>query len=380
MKNKNIRKIELTKSYIINENEFFTHPALELREIINKLETMSIASLLYKIEELYLNTNIVSFGIEFLYNPKEKFVEADNMRIRETEFAARNKLDFIKIREIKNTEGIRNQIPHIRLQELKDYILFHNKDIINTYFNEVSNQEERFNIYNKIIKDNKMDFFKEKIKQWKNGIFIPQEAIFETIEIESEKYYNYIDGSFKRGDEDIYWKLDKLNNMKYYLENTEKDLKKEAFILVLHNVLCDNPDLNIELSPIVKNKKLYLKHRFPNIKQEDLYNNQELAQISSFLTELTIKDLAEIDYFGTVKFGELEMWHNEKINFFQEDNTISINYENLNKDFLNDFMSFFITRDKKNHYKEIIKANKEKSILNNTIGNNGKNIVHKNRL
>lgn len=380
MKNKNIRKIELTKSYIINENEFFTHPALELREIINKLETMSIASLLYKIEELYLNTNIVSFGIEFLYDPKEKFVEAANMRIRETEFAARNKLDFIKIKEITNTEGIGNQIPHIRLQELKDYILFNNKDIINTYFNEVSSQQERFNIYDKIIKDNKMDFFKEKIKQWKNGIFIPQEAIFETIEIESEKAYNYIDGSFKRGDEDIYWKLDKLNNMKYYLENTEKDLKKEAFILVLHNVLFDNPNLTIELSPIVKNKKLYLKHRFPNIKQEDLYNNQELAQMSSFLTELTIKDLAEIDYFGTVKFGELEMWHNEKINFFQEDNTISLNYENLNKDFLDDFMEFFITRDKKNHYIEIIKANKEKSILNNTIGNNGKNIVNKNRL
>lgn len=380
MKNKNIRKIELTKSYIINENEFFTHPALELREIINKLETMSIASLLYKIEELYLNTNIVSFGIEFLYDPKEKFVEAADMRIRETGFAARNKLDFIKIKEITNTEGIGNQIPNIRLQELKDYILFHNKDIINTYFNEVSNQEERFNIYDKIIKDNKMDFFKEKIKQWKNGIFIPQEAIFETIEIESEKAYNYIDGSFKRGDEDIYWKLDKLNNMKYYLEKTEKDLKKETFILVLHNILCDNPDLNIELSPIVKNKKLYLKHRFPNIKQEELYNNQELAQMSSFLTELTIKDLAEIDYFGTIKFGELEMWHNEKINFFQEDNTISLNYGNLNKDFLDDFMNFFIERDKKNHYIEIIKANKEKSILNNTIGNNGKNIVHKNRL
>ena len=38
MKDKNIRKIELTQSYIIDENEFFTHPALELREIINKLE------------------------------------------------------------------------------------------------------------------------------------------------------------------------------------------------------------------------------------------------------------------------------------------------------------------------------------------------------
>ena len=74
------------------------------------------------------------------------------------------------------------------------------------------------------------------------------------------------------------------------------------------------------------------------------------------------------------------MWHNEKINFFQEDNTISLNYGNLNKDFLDDFMKFFIKRDKKNHYIEIIKANKEKSILNNTIGNNGKNIVHKNRL
>lgn len=380
MKNKNIRKIELTKSYIINENEFFTHPALELREIINKLETMSIASLLYKIEELYLNTNIVSFGIEFLYDPKEKFVEADNMRIRETEFAARNKLDFIKIKEITNTEGIGNQIPHIRLQELKDYILFHNKDIINTYFNEVSNQEERFNIYNKIIKDNKMDFFKEKIKQWKNGIFILQEAIFETIEIESEKYYNYIDGSFKRGDEDIYWKLDKLNNMKYYLENTEKDLKKEAFILVLHNILYDNPDLNIELSPIVKNKKLYLKHRFQNMKQEDLYNNPELAQMSSFLTELTIKDLAEIDYFGTVKFGEIEMWNNEKVNFFQDDNTIKINHENLDTAFMNDFIEIFLKGNKKEHYSKVLQTNKEKTILNTAIGSNGKNINSKNRL
>ena len=380
MKDKNIRKIELTQSYIIDENEFFTHPALELREIINKLETMSIASLLYKIEELYLNTNIVSFGIEFLYDPKEKVIEATDMRTRETEFATRNKLDCIKIREIKNTEGAGNKIPHIRLQELKDYILFSNKNIINTYFNELLNQEERFHIYDKIIKDNNMDFFKEKIEQWKNGIFAPQEAIFETIEIESEKAYNYIDGSFKRGDEDIYWKLSRLNDMKYCLKNTENDLKKEAFILILHNILCENPDLHIELSPIVKNKKLYLKHRFLNINQEELYNNQELAKMSSFLTELTIKDLAEIDYFRTVKFGNLEMWHNEKINFFQEDNTITLNYENLDKDFLNDFIEIFIKRDKKNHYTEIIKANKEKAILNNTIGNSGNNIVNKQRL
>ena len=380
MKNKDIRKIELPKSYIIDEEEFFTHPSLELREIIKKLETMSIASLLYKIEEMYLNTNIISFGIEFIYDPKEKMIEVENMRVRETAFAARHKIDSIKIKEIKNKEGKKNFIPDIRLQELKDYILFSNQDIINTYFNEISSQEERFKIYHKIIKENNMSFFKEKIKEWENGNFQPKEAVFETIEIESEKTYNYIDGSFKRGDEDVYWKLDKLNNIKYCLQTAEEDLKKETFILLLQNILFENHDLNIEISLFIKNKKLYLKHRFPNIEKNDLYNNPYLSKISSFLTELTIKDLAEIDYFGTVKFGELEMWTSEKDNFFQEDNTINLNYKNLDTAFMNDFIEIFLKGQKREYYSQILKTNKEKTILNTAIGNNGKNIIYKNRL
>lgn len=343
-------ELDLTSSeYYLN------NPVMkELSSIIAKTKTMAICSLLYKIEDLYINTD----DVIKIYQEKNQ------------------EKGYIMISELDDFGEKKETVPDLIVTNMMNYITNENNHIINTYFNDIERKEDRFKIYKKIIKDNKMPFFIEKINNWEKGVFTLKNLDVEKINIDYHEHIMiYNDGFFdfrKDEDKENYQRISKeLNNLNYFYKSAEDVLKSEAFILLLQEHLYNDPTLNIEISmKRIESARIHFQHRFVNITEEDLLYKKELKHInkmSSLLNILTYEGVAECNQnFHRHTFGDKKIDLTDGSPFFSEENSIVLNAKNI-KSFLTDYTEFNFNSEKRKKIINIINVNEEKYLLKKEI-------------
>lgn len=354
--------IYTNESDLIRSEDYLTHPVKkELALIIKKSETMSITSLLYKLEEMYLKTT-------------------DVLKIYQR-VSSKNNQD-VKISELDEFGDDKESIPNLIVTNLSDYITEQNIHVINKYFNDIEKKEDRFNIYKKIIKDNKMSFFLETIKDWEKGLFLLKDLEVEKITIDYHDHIMiYKDGFFQKDSEEYRRILNEMNNFKSFYKETNNTLKSEAFILLLQELLYNDESLNIEISLKTLVRLLHMKHNFPDIKESDILSNPDLFKInqaSSFLKILSHEGFSESDgFYGGLILGDINIKTEE--DFFNKENTMLLNLKNL-KDFLIDYIKMKFNNEKETKLINIVNVNYEKNILKHDINLESPKTTIKNRL